>query len=165
MVTDAVIVVFPKCVAKCKFLTGCDHCHIKFKFDRSICKISLVGALMMHINIVIMQESSLHVYRHWVYTTYTPYAYKILTTLHIHVNSDIAKVTADGMLYHAWLCVMPCKEGCCSVAWNCDLNDVAVWSSTRAQDHPDQHWITNYTNMCIVRRQLHKMDYHMYTYI
>ena len=70
MVTDAVFVVFPKCVAKCKFLTGCDHCHIKFKFDRSICKISLVGALMMHINIVIMQESSLHVYRHSVYTTY-----------------------------------------------------------------------------------------------
>lgn len=69
-----VIVVFPKCVvAKCKSLTGCDHCHIKFKFDRSICDILLVGALMMHINIVIMQKV-----RYIHCTLYSLY------TVHIH---------------------------------------------------------------------------------
>ena len=56
LAAGCIILQFPNSVAKCRFLTGCDHGRIKFKFDGSIGEIFPVGWLMMHINIVIMQK-------------------------------------------------------------------------------------------------------------
>ena len=124
--------VLPKfVVTKCKFLTGCDHCHIKFKFDGSIDEIFPVGWLMMHINIVIMQK-------HQAMTCSTLYSINNTQNLAPKLHTGIFPAMNrkrvltniylnEGVLYHVCGCaMMPCKEGCCS-AWNCDLNDGAVF--------------------------------------
>ena len=114
-----IILQFPNSVAKCRFLTGCDHGRIKFKFDRSIGGIFHVGWLMMHINIVIMQK-------HQAMTCSTLYSINNTQNLAPKLHTGIFPAMNrkrvltniylnEGVLYHVCGCaMMPCKEGCCS---------------------------------------------------
>ena len=162
--------VLPKfVVTKCKFLTGCNHCHIKFKFDRSICNIFPVGALMMHIiNIVIMQESSLQVYS--MYSLYNTYISTFSPNAeHFNSYSNITMTSYSRELRHkegnCWWYAVSCLGGVlCHVRRDVVADEIVIWMMWQfgrvpwAEDHPDRHWITSCTvysvHVCVAKRQV-----------